>query len=300
MARINIDDGLFGGPRYQKFLIKIGDRHKALGQIVDLFKIAQSCWYPEKKLIPRQVFDEAELSDLLIECGLATEKDGHIYAHGSEEHFEWLFKNKENGKKGGRPRKNPVVTDGIPSANPRGTDKNPLPLPPTLSPIKNNNICDGVDEPQAEAIVEKWNKCSPDPEKIDFTKGLKKIIEDKVINPFFTRSGTEVLQAIENYFKVFRDDRYYYNIDWSLVEFLSNPKTDKFYPGSFKPQSMVDKKKINKSGVNRDQIMEAARGSIQIKDLGEKERGWIEKNGGSFHLFQKMSEYELNKMLAAA
>lgn len=101
MARLNIETSLWSKPAFQKFMIKMGDRHKAMGQVVDLWTLAQAHWFPYRELIPESAFHDAELSEALIETGLAERRDGGIYAKGSEDAFEWLFQNQRAGRLGG-------------------------------------------------------------------------------------------------------------------------------------------------------------------------------------------------------
>jgi hypothetical protein len=100
VARINIEDSLWAGPKFQDLLIKTGNRHTAKGMVVELFTLAQKHWFPEKKLIPLEDFNSFGLS-LLIEVGLAENRSAGVYCKGSEESFNWLFKSQINGRKGG-------------------------------------------------------------------------------------------------------------------------------------------------------------------------------------------------------
>jgi hypothetical protein len=104
MARLNIESSLWTNPRFQLFMIKIGDRHRAIGMLVDLWTLAQQYWCPAKDLIPFQTWTEAGLSDELIECGLAERRDLGIYARGSESHFQWWFDGIEQRKNAGKKR----------------------------------------------------------------------------------------------------------------------------------------------------------------------------------------------------
>jgi hypothetical protein len=107
MARINVEDDIQRKPGFQKLMIKLGDRHKALGVAVDLWQLAQKYWYPEKKLIPLHVFQEADLPECLCDpgIGLAEKRADGIYARGSEDQFAWLFDAVNAGKKSAEIRK---------------------------------------------------------------------------------------------------------------------------------------------------------------------------------------------------
>lgn len=68
-----------------------------------------------------------ELEKALIECGFLEREHNKITVVGWDEHNASLIANWKNGSRGGRPKKNPKEPDkkpmGLPSDNPRGTDK---------------------------------------------------------------------------------------------------------------------------------------------------------------------------------
>lgn len=104
MARINIEDSIMEKAGFQKLMIKLGDRHKAMGVVWDLWRLAQKYWFPEKRLIPFSAFEEADLPECLFDAGigLAEKRADGIYAKGSEEQFSWLFDSREQSKLGGQ------------------------------------------------------------------------------------------------------------------------------------------------------------------------------------------------------
>jgi hypothetical protein len=104
MARLNIETKVAGDLRFQKLLIKLGDRHKAKGMLWELWELAQKHWFPNRDLIPENEWLEAELSNSLVELGFADKREKGYYARGSEEHFAWLFGKQEAGRKGGLAR----------------------------------------------------------------------------------------------------------------------------------------------------------------------------------------------------
>lgn len=90
---------------FQNLLIKLGCRHRALGMCVDLWTLAQENWFPDRNLIPEEAFREAQLSETLIEVGLAERRAEGIYAKGTKEAFAWLFQCAEAGKHSGESRR---------------------------------------------------------------------------------------------------------------------------------------------------------------------------------------------------
>ena len=104
MSRLNIDDSLIGDERFVFVCNKIG-RYQAMGQFVFLAKLAQKYWL-KTQLIPWDIFALGGFSEFFFEAGLLEKRDEGIYLKGSEDYFAWLIAQRENGKKGGRPRKN--------------------------------------------------------------------------------------------------------------------------------------------------------------------------------------------------
>lgn len=102
MARINIEPKLFERGEWMTLLIKTGDPDTALGALTRVFLVAQRFWFPDKKKIPKDVWEKEALNNAVIEAGLATKSDDGIYVHGSKDQFAWLFEASEKGKKGGR------------------------------------------------------------------------------------------------------------------------------------------------------------------------------------------------------
>lgn len=101
MPRLNIEPSIWSDPRFQNLLIKTGDRIIAKGMITELWVVAQEYWIPDKKLIPKKVFDSLGLS-VLIDVGLAEDLGEEIYAKGAKENFQWWFEKVEAGRTGGR------------------------------------------------------------------------------------------------------------------------------------------------------------------------------------------------------
>lgn len=99
MARLNIETSLWQDPRFLRLIIAVGDRHRAVGMIVELWSVAQRYWCPDQMLIPTEVWSTLDLEPL-VACGLAEPRGDGIYAKGIEKHFEWWFKASNAGKNG--------------------------------------------------------------------------------------------------------------------------------------------------------------------------------------------------------
>lgn len=102
VARINIEDTLWGDPRFQELLVKVGDRHRAKGMILELWTVAQKYWVASRgKGIPKPAWDDHGLPNVLVECRLARDDGEFIYAIGAKEQFAWLDQRTDAGKNGG-------------------------------------------------------------------------------------------------------------------------------------------------------------------------------------------------------
>jgi hypothetical protein len=144
VARINIEDRLWGDIRFQNLMIKTGNRHTAKGMILELYTVAQQFWLPSKgQGIPRPAWDEFELPRELIECRLARDDGDFIYVIGSKEQFAWIEQASASGKAGGKAsgearRENKEESAKAPVPEAKGTlpETNPPSpsLPPSLPP----------------------------------------------------------------------------------------------------------------------------------------------------------------------
>jgi hypothetical protein len=114
MARINIDDSIY---KHRGFAALISHYTRstdlpdticvrlAKGCLWELFTLAQEYWYPKRRAIPKQVFDDAEFPAILYgRGGLCTLEEDGIHVHGAEEAFKWLFQKKAAGEASGKAR----------------------------------------------------------------------------------------------------------------------------------------------------------------------------------------------------
>jgi len=99
--RINVEDSIDGDFRYKVFSSRIKDDYRALGMMIYAWRLAQKYWCPEKKLIPKEIWDLFEPSKEMISCHLAEERKNGIYVRGTEEQFAWYFQKIESGRLGG-------------------------------------------------------------------------------------------------------------------------------------------------------------------------------------------------------
>ena len=100
-ARLNVEPSIWSDLRYQNFAIKVADPFRAIGMLIYLWMHAQKYWWPDKKLIPVEVWAALGFSDALIDCGLAERRPDGIYPKGIEDAFAWWFDRQAAGRKGG-------------------------------------------------------------------------------------------------------------------------------------------------------------------------------------------------------
>jgi hypothetical protein len=123
MPRLNIEDDLDSDPRFHALIAKLGDVDRALGKIVRFWKCAQRYWGQEKTLVPVEIFKHGGW-DVLLDVGLAVEREDGIYAKGAEDRFKWyldqcrktkaLVEQRKNRARKERPRDAVVTTGSLP------------------------------------------------------------------------------------------------------------------------------------------------------------------------------------------
>lgn len=110
MARINIDDKLFGDERFLRFCELVGnDRHLGLGLSITFFKLAQSFWCPSHQLIPWSVFIKQRHYRAFLDSGLAKRRKRGVYVSGSADNFQWLCQKYDASRKAAELRKKSVI-----------------------------------------------------------------------------------------------------------------------------------------------------------------------------------------------
>lgn len=163
MARINIEDSLFRDPRFSELMIKCGSRPLALGLLIDAWILAQHYWKTSSNGIPKGVWTDAGISNLLIECRLADDRGDFVYVRGSNENFDWLRKAASSGRAGGLARRG----TGNHSEKSQATlsESKPLPLPLTLSLKKERKresetgaIAPRPPQSKFHRLIEIWNE----------------------------------------------------------------------------------------------------------------------------------------------
>jgi hypothetical protein len=169
MARINLETEFWDDPRLDLLEKQIASterncRHEARGCFLSAMRMAQKYWAPKngksEQLIPHDIW-EAFGFQILIDVGLAEQREEGIYVKGSKENFKWLVERKRAGKIGGKnsgksrssnaeakrskreanAKQTPSKTKQTPSKTKQTRSKtNPLTLTltPTLTLTKNN------------------------------------------------------------------------------------------------------------------------------------------------------------------
>jgi hypothetical protein len=97
-------------------------------------------------------------ADLLITAGLAKrEKADRVRIKGTRDRIEWLHSARENGKKGGRPPKNPQETDAKPNPfeKPKGSENPPAPAP-APAPVEKKKTPSESKKKTALLLADDW------------------------------------------------------------------------------------------------------------------------------------------------
>lgn len=115
MSNINVTDHWWTDPRRAALARKLNNSAAhADGCALMLWKIAFQYWSKQKQAVPKQCFDLLEGATQMLEVGLAEVRNDEVYVKGSTEHFDWIHKKREAGKKGGRKRvENALKTQAI-------------------------------------------------------------------------------------------------------------------------------------------------------------------------------------------
>lgn len=140
MARINIEDSIYKDDRFINLILKLGNKHTALGMMVSAWTLAQKHYLNETndRSIPLNEWEQSGLN-LVLEVGLAEKQKNGVYVKGSEEQFKWLHQRAEAGRKSAKNRDKKLKSKGklenersLNETERQPTDATPLSL--TLSP----------------------------------------------------------------------------------------------------------------------------------------------------------------------
>jgi hypothetical protein len=119
LARLNIEDKFFSDPRFIELCISLGDKFKAVGVMIMAWRLAQKWYLTPERLIPISEWKKANLPDEIYASGLAEKIDGKVRVMGSDEHFSWILKCREAGKRGSLKRLE--NSSRVPSPDPEGS-----------------------------------------------------------------------------------------------------------------------------------------------------------------------------------
>ncbi len=106
MARLNIEDSLFGDERFLDLTLDLGDKDTAAGLMLYAWRLAQKHWL-EHKSIPKNAWPDR--FNILIKFGLAKQlESGNFYICGSKDQFLWLERQSSAGKASANKRRLPT------------------------------------------------------------------------------------------------------------------------------------------------------------------------------------------------
>lgn len=106
-----------------KILEKCMSKYEAIGRLVEFWGLAQAYWVSGSP-VPAKLFACLD-SNVLISAGFAEEVDGGIRAMGDHEHFDWLKKQQERGRKSAEARRQKYGTAAPVNPNQSRTEVEP-------------------------------------------------------------------------------------------------------------------------------------------------------------------------------
>ena len=168
-ASVRVEDEAFSDRRYNRLarLAGLADADHARGKLLVIWR---QCTIEQRYVLPaddvRDVLGENG-AEALVEARLGEFVEGGIRICGAQGRIEWLEKLRENGRKGGRPKKNQVVsktkTKPITKRKPSGYETN---NPPAPAPAPARSHTPAFD---LEAIYQAY------PKKVGKKDGCKKL-----------------------------------------------------------------------------------------------------------------------------
>lgn len=128
MARINVENGLWGDKRFVDLCIKMQDADKALGGLVRAWMLAQKWYLRPDKGIPDTEWKKQGIPEAIIEVGLAKRSGDFVFVLGADEQFAWLTQRVEAGRKGGIAKRenHNTITESSDNSEGLATAKRPL------------------------------------------------------------------------------------------------------------------------------------------------------------------------------
>lgn len=134
MARMNVEEKWWSDPRRGRLILLLKNHLLADGAMLNAWKLAERYWVPDRKLIPLNVWEEAEMPEEIFTVSLATREEFGIKVRGIEDEFEWRSQRREAGRKGGKQKQ----------ANSSKTLQDQTNLPSSSSSSSNTNTKDAT------------------------------------------------------------------------------------------------------------------------------------------------------------
>lgn len=197
LARISFDDKIYRDHRFIELTLKLSSMETAIGALVRAWSVAQEYWKKDCSLIPTDVWKNQKLNNALVEVGLAVFKETGFYMVGSKDHFDWLLKSVQSGKKGGRPKKETASSDfnNLGETPSKGSERVsnliPIPIPKEESKdssrervsdsTSNHPSQDQIESPRVEQFAKLWNERVKSLPAVKSTTGKRRILIVKAL-----------------------------------------------------------------------------------------------------------------------
>ena len=252
MARINIEDKWWNDPRRTALIRLVGDELIADGAMINVWRLAQDYWKRDKAGIPEHVFEHVRYGSELVRAGLVVLRDASVVVRGASEHFDWISKKRDSGRKGGvksaLARKAKYGNAQPASRNlsllPKQTEASPSPSPSpssSSSPSTSPSASSSIKSIRGNRIL-----YSSDFETVWLTyerKGDKKAsfyeYKKQGIQP---EEAEDIVRAIKNYFLETPDPQFRKDCE----RFLKMDWREKLIPSTaqkFKPMTLHERNK---------------------------------------------------------
>lgn len=243
-GRINVETALFTDPDFIRFMVKTGCEDKSIGLWLRATMLAQKNWL-EHRCIPEDAWrDEFQP---LVDASLIKKVDGGYYLRGSKEQFKWLDQKSKAGRKSGASRRGEIRTD----VNECSTESNgeerlgtSISISSSNSYSYSNSGSTSSSYTDAMELTQYWNSEGLKSAK-ETPPALRAVSDAYDKKSHFGINGNK--QAFTNYASVLKGPDTWYTHKYSLVGFLSTPKTQDFYPDEFSYEAYVNKDKIGKA-----------------------------------------------------
>lgn len=193
MARLNIEQSLFSDPLFWKLIKEVGNHHEAIGLLIEFWFTAQKYWIKDRSLVPKQVFEDIENHEKLLQTKWAIAEKHGIYARGSEDQFAWIEAKVKAGQRGGLKSAELRKNRHLASSRAKHCSSGANPPTPTPTPTQNIYIAECS---EIEQVYKRY------PRKVGKGPGIKTLTTKKGVNRIQNKDDFKLFEkAVDNFVK---------------------------------------------------------------------------------------------------